>query len=484
MRSCTCAKCTARCAPSCRCAARRPTTRGIHDAGPDGRRRSTRSSPKCRRRTCRRCRFPVRPSDRRRQDPPLRRREKKCWYILFDFPARNGKRYITGAFGRWSGTDNGKILVKTDFAGIEPDELQARCSARRRRYEHREREKRAQRARFAGNRARAVGRGRARLGDGETCRTSKKRLQWENGLRVYTDGTLLVPMVRYDVTEEQEPTRRTPAAAPRRPAEDQARRLQALQQGHGPGRRGVPLRAEAEGRRALLVGEGLATVLSCTRGSSARTRRTWRSSPATSSRRQGSCARSIPKSPILFLADDDAYLEAQLNKRLRNEYGVRELYKVLDAEALLESKLRPITVRADCRRTRDGAPLFTAGIRRGEDLRTFTIHQRRAHQGMGGGRGDRQRVGRMAEVRDARAQGSIRAAAAHRLQRSARRRRHRARSSSRSARRSRRSRTRTLAQRRSPMARRGREEGAAGGGGGGEDEPDWRLHGSLIAASR
>jgi hypothetical protein len=51
-------------------------------------------------------------------------REKKCWYILFDYPARNGKRYIAGAFGRWAGTDNGKIIVKSDYAGMEPDELQ------------------------------------------------------------------------------------------------------------------------------------------------------------------------------------------------------------------------------------------------------------------------------------------------------------------------------------------------------------------------
>jgi hypothetical protein len=109
-------------------------------------------------------------------------------------------------------------------------------------------------ARFAGNRARQQwDSGRARIGDGETVPyLARKRLQWENGLRVYTDGTLLVPMVRYDVTEEQEKDPAyTGAAAPGRPAEDQARRLQALQQGHGPDRRGVPLRAEAEGRRAL-----------------------------------------------------------------------------------------------------------------------------------------------------------------------------------------------------------------------------------------
>jgi hypothetical protein len=101
-------------------------------------------------------------------------------------------------------------------------------------------------ARHAGNRARQQwDAARATLNEGETVvpYLQRKRLRWEKGLRVYRDGTLLVPMIRYDVTEEQEKDPRTRARAPRWPAEDPAGRLrQALQPWNGEGRRCVPLR--------------------------------------------------------------------------------------------------------------------------------------------------------------------------------------------------------------------------------------------------
>jgi putative DNA primase/helicase len=73
-----------------------------------------------------------------------------------------------------------------------------------------------------------------------------------------------------------------------------------------------------------------------------------------------------PASPILFLADDDAYLEAQLAKRLRSEWGVDEPYKVLDGERELKSsRFGRITVNASLHEDAQGTPILTAGIRHG-----------------------------------------------------------------------------------------------------------------------
>lgn len=302
-------------------------------------------------------------------------REKKCWYVLYDVPTRNGRRVLTGAFGRWQGTDNGKIPIKADWTGVEPDEYQ-RFQRSQVQLEEREREKRARIARFAGNRALDQWRAaRARLAEGETVPyLEKKRLQWENGLRVYTDGTLLVPMVRYDVTDEQDSD----------PAYTGPRRLAGLQKikpdgfklfNKGMDPRGVACRfgRKPKDGELLLLGEGLATVLSVHQG----LERAYTCFVAFVAGNLEAIAKMLraqyPSSPILLLADDDAYLEAQLNKRLKSEYGVHRLYKVLDGEQTLESKYGPLTVRADIHQDADDTPLLTAGITVRGELRTLVL---------------------------------------------------------------------------------------------------------------
>lgn len=302
-------------------------------------------------------------------------REKKCWYVLHEFAARNGRRYIVGAFGRWQGTDNGKIPIKADFTGIEPDELQ-RLQRSQVASEEKEREKRARVARFAAGRAYEQWRaGRARLGEGETVPyLQKKRLQWENGLRMFSDGTLIVPMVRYDVTEAQDED----------PAYTGPRRLAGLQKIKPDGFKlfnkgmdpvGVACRFGRKPKDGdlMLVGEGLATVLSVHQGLE-RAYTSWVAFVAGNLERIGRQLRAqYPKSPILFLADDDAYLEAQLNKRLIVEYAVEEPYKVLDGERTMKSKFGPLTVNAHVHEDSRGTPVLTAGLTVGDKLRTLVL---------------------------------------------------------------------------------------------------------------
>jgi hypothetical protein len=78
----------------------------------------------------------------------------------------------------------------------------------------------------------------------------------------------------------------------------------------------------------------------------------------------------------------------ELNKRLRQEYGVEELYKVLDGERTMQSKLR-----ADrrCARMHEDTQRHAAPHRRhsprGASAAHVRDHERRAHEGMGSGRG-------------------------------------------------------------------------------------------------
>jgi putative DNA primase/helicase len=308
-------------------------------------------------------------------------REKKCWYVLFEYPARNGKRYLAGAFGRWSGTDNGKIIVKSDFTGIAPDEL-ARLQRSQAAQEVQEREKRSKVARHAAGRARRQwDAARATLNEGEVVPyLARKRLRWEKGLRVFKDGTLIVPMIRYDITEEME--KDPQYTGPRRMVGLQKILPEKLPGGRdklfnrGMEKPGAASRFGPKPRdgELFLIGEGLATVLSCLQTiESAYT--AWVAFDAGNLMPVARILRALyPNSPFLFLADDDAYLEAMLNKRLRAEYGVDGLYKVLDGSRLLHSRFGPIIVQADFQQDGKGTQLMTVGIRREEQVRTFVIN--------------------------------------------------------------------------------------------------------------
>jgi len=129
--------------------------------------------------------------------------KKRAWYVLHDYPARNGRRFIAGAFGLWGRIESTKI--ESDWSGIEPDEVE-RLRVSQAETQARERAKRAERAAFAAGRARSQwNAARAMRKPGERCPyLERKQIEHDQGLRYFADGTLVVPMVRYDVTEEQE----------------------------------------------------------------------------------------------------------------------------------------------------------------------------------------------------------------------------------------------------------------------------------------
>lgn len=288
----------------------------------------------------------------------------RAYYKLYDYQARNGKRYVAGFFGMWGMIDLTKI--RTDWSGIEPDEYQ-RLQRSQADQDLREREKRAQRSSFAAARAKQQWTSaRAKLNDGEEIPyLQKKRVRWENtSMRAFADGTLLIPLVRYDVTEamEADPEYKGPRrlAGLQKIAPDGVKRFNKGAEPVGAACRFGPKPKDGE---LFMIGEGAATVLSSLQC----LERAYTAYAAFTSDNLVVVAKILralfPKSPFLFLADDDAYLEAYLNARLQGDYGVKELYKILDGERTMRGRDGPVIVKADLHTDPDGATVMTAGIR-------------------------------------------------------------------------------------------------------------------------
>ena len=288
-------------------------------------------------------------------------KKSKAWYKLHEFVGRTGRRYISGTFGIWRGNDAGAIKVDTDYEGMDAVEAE-RLKRSQAELEQREEAKRAERARFAANRARdQYHNGRA---TGESPYLQRKGVEPDKGLRFAADGTLLVPMVRYDVTEEQEKSAE----------EDAPRRLVGLQKiapdgvklfNKGMMKVGSACRLGRSPKDGdlLIIVEGVATGLSI-RQATGRSRPVYVAFDAGNLAAVAAILRKLyPHSPFLFCADDDAYLEAQLSKRLRNEFDVPDaLYRVTEAITEFAGKGGAIKVGAEWHGDDDGVQLMTGAV--------------------------------------------------------------------------------------------------------------------------
>jgi putative DNA primase/helicase len=256
--------------------------------------------------------------------------KKHCWYRLREFLSREGVRVIVGSFGKFIAADGFKYKVEVDWKQIAADERE-RVQRAAAEAESRREENERKRARFAANRARAQwDAARRSLREGESCPyLARKGVEPDKGLRFLADGTLLVPMVRYDVTEDQaaDPayTGPMPLVGLQKIAPDGAKRFN-----KGMAKEGAACRLGSKPRNGdlLIIAEGVATALSI-RMATDRAHAVFVAFDAGSLAPVAKILRALyPRSPILFCADDDAYLEAQLNKRLRDDYGVQATYRV------------------------------------------------------------------------------------------------------------------------------------------------------------
>jgi putative DNA primase/helicase len=252
-------------------------------------------------------------------------KKRRAWYLLRELPRRNGGTFIAGSFGIWGQIDSTKIVA--DFAGINDEEREAlRVQWAER--ERLERSKRENRALYAARRAAAQWKAaRSQLPEGvRSAYLERKGIEHENGaFRYLVDGlaaTLCVPMVRYDVSQDPEDEA---SAAPRRIVglqkilPDGSKRFN---KGTNPVGASCLLGKPPKDGAPIIFVEGVAT------GGSVRAA-TERAYPVVVCFTAGNL-RSVaelyrklyPTSPFLFCADDDAYLWAQLNNRLRGDFDV------------------------------------------------------------------------------------------------------------------------------------------------------------------
>jgi putative DNA primase/helicase len=255
--------------------------------------------------------MPLPPHGQLIADGRIHRYDKKAraWYVLHEMPTRAGGRFIAGAFGLWGLIESTKI--ESDWAGVDPEEAD-RLRRSQQELEAREREKRAGRARFAAQRARSQWNGaRAVLKAGEACPyLQRKGVEHDQGLRYFSDGTLVVPMVHYDVTEEQEqdPNYKGPLrlVGLQKISPDGTKRFN-----KGMWKEGAACRLGKKPKDGdvLLVAEGVATALSI-REALERAHPVFVAFDAYNLTPVARILRALyPKSPIMMCADDDHQTE-------------------------------------------------------------------------------------------------------------------------------------------------------------------------------
>jgi putative DNA primase/helicase len=299
-------------------------------------------------------------------------KRSRAWYVLHEYQARNGKRYVHGAFGIWGQFD--AVKIESDYQGMDPEEAERLRRAQAGR-EADEQRKRAERARFAANRAKQQwDAARASLPDGGCPYLTKKGVATEKGLRFFKDGTLLVPMVRYDVTEAMEQD-----ASPEAP-----RRLAGVQKiapdgekrfNKGMAKAGTACRlgkAPRDGQPILLC-EGLATGLSI-RQAMEQSHAVFVAFDAGNLTAVAKILRGLfPASPLVLCADDDAYLVAQMNRHLRDDWGASALMDVPRECDTFRVLGREFVVRAGVELADGMVPLLMGSVTHAGGMRPFVF---------------------------------------------------------------------------------------------------------------
>jgi hypothetical protein len=267
--------------------------------------------------------FPGRLADRRRADPSLRQK-KRAWYRLRELPRRAGGTFIAGISGSGASSTGRRSSPTSPASMTRSASGCARPGRRARRNPSARSARKALHA--AGAPALNGSAARAELPAGVRCPyLERKGIAHENGaFRYLVDGelaTLVVPMVRYDVKADPQDE-----ASRRRGAPSACRRSSRtgpsdLTRGR-PSRRVVPARQASERRRADPVRRGRRDGRIDPHGDGARYPVVVCFTPAIS-RGRAHLSRALSEIAVPVCADDDAYLDAQLNARLRGDFDAR-----------------------------------------------------------------------------------------------------------------------------------------------------------------
>ncbi|MGN7985156.1 VapE domain-containing protein [Burkholderia sp. 22313] len=123
--------------------------------------------------------------------------KKKHWYSLHEIVRAGQVVGYAGAFGEWSGDDNGTQKFVWQGGTLPPDVL-AETRRRQEATERAEEEKRQNAAKLAANRARQQWGEAAEVG--ASAYLDRKQITAE-GVRFAADGTLYVPLLRYTIDD-------------------------------------------------------------------------------------------------------------------------------------------------------------------------------------------------------------------------------------------------------------------------------------------
>lgn len=118
--------------------------------------------------------------------------KKRGWYVAREIQLRSGRVVLTGAFGEFGHVE--KTLFEIDWEGLsEQDRIEAQ--RKREELERAEVEKRRVQAEKAANRAKQQW--DSARASGSSPYLKRKGVEAEKGMRFFSDGTLLVPMIDY-----------------------------------------------------------------------------------------------------------------------------------------------------------------------------------------------------------------------------------------------------------------------------------------------
>lgn len=223
--------------------------------------------------------------------------KKRAFYKISEVRAKSGAFVIVGVFGEWGRIEARQIEV--DWKGIAAEE-RAELERSWKAQQAREEEKRAERARLAANRAAQQWKAARTVGDSPYL-TRKGVPLPQTGLRnlkTFTDGTLLVPMLKHPEGLKGKPH----LAGLQKIAPDGAKRFTKGMDKPGTFCRLGP---GPTGNRTILVAEGVATAISIGQAID------WAHPVVVAFDAYSllgvarELRRLYPDSPLLFCADDD-----------------------------------------------------------------------------------------------------------------------------------------------------------------------------------
>ncbi len=284
---------------------------------------------------------------------------KKAWYVLREMTLNSGRVVVTGAFGFFQGENRNTVPVTVDMQAMSQEE-KTEYSRKQKASEKAEADKRELDARQAAGRARDAW-NKSAANSVEHPYLVRKLVD-AIGLRVSSDGLLLIPMMR----------------------DGQLVGLQKIDQEGGkryssgmekPGAAhvlGSPLGAEI-----IAVGEGYATCASVRMSVAEMI-----DLPVAVAFDAGSIMevarrlrRDHPDAHLLFLADDDYQLTLRYVERLREEFNISAPVAIDGASHLvLADDGAEVTVTAWWRTDPQGIRYIEADMRRGRLVRNYKYH--------------------------------------------------------------------------------------------------------------